>query len=387
MRTSWLALLGVLFLGVSAQAQVAFQSFSWRADSRYELNIFHNNKPVLLKGDLRDGQRSQAKNLVYTADLKSFTTELFVVVAISIEGDDNAYLFLLERPNAEWIPVTNDGDTAAAARRPIKARKLSPLDDVEGLVTGFARVSNFTIAQSMRKMVQYFGQNPDKRVNDLYDAVERKDADVLVRVVPSQSRGNGRTVGVVQPGTPAGARQPTYGPPSLDNPNAPAGSPELNDEDLPPPPGYRRLPRPPASIPDRNRPNMPTNRWNQPQFDQTGRPINPPSVDEDDDTSNDWVARERARQRRALQERRRVAPQTDEAGQPLNIQPQQQPRVQRPRVQRPQTNTGGQLYYDPNTRQYYRLQQGQQPQQRGYYPYGYQTQPQTGGFWNNLFGN
>jgi hypothetical protein len=188
-------LIFVLIFAGAAQAQTSFEGFTWKANSRFALQIVHNGVPVAIQGDLRDGDKgtyAAKEDPTVTAELKSYTTELFLVVAITTENDENGSIFLLERPNADWTAMN---------RQPIRARKLDLIKDVEGIVEAFKTVSNFGIAQSMRKMVEYFEVNPNRRLDDLYDALERNDDFVRTLPRPRVNPESGN-VGVVQPRIP-----------------------------------------------------------------------------------------------------------------------------------------------------------------------------------------
>jgi hypothetical protein len=262
---------GLLLASFTAQAQTSLQSFTWERNARFELEFTHKNRPVVIKGDLRDGARQSfpSKDLQTTAEFKSFTTELFVVVAITAEGDETGYIFLLERPVDNWIVMN---------RQPIRARKVDIMNDFETAAKDFKATTDHTFANILRKMTEYFDQNPNKRLQDLLAALENKDESL--RTIP-RPRGAPRSSnqGVIPGRVPGGG--------------APGQVPDATDvfgEDS----AQRRPypPRPPGYVGE-----------------------NDPSVDPD----SDFAARERARQRRWREQRRmqqQQPPQYDQWGNP-----------------------------------------------------------------------
>ena len=278
MRLGFFILSGLLLASLSGHAQTSLQSFTWERNSRFELQLTQKNRAVVIRGDLRDGARQsyQSKDLQTTAEIKSYTTELFLVVAVTSEGDETGYIFLLERPVDNWLVMN---------RQPIRARKVDIMNDFETAVKDFRATTDHTFANILRKMNEYFEQNTNKRLQDLLAALENKDESL--RTIP-RPRGAPRSgnQGVIPGRVPGGA--------------APGQEPGVSDifgED-PPPRRPRRLapedeldvPRPPGYI---------------------GR--NDPSVD----PNIDYAARERARQRRLREQRRlQQQPQYDQWGNP-----------------------------------------------------------------------
>jgi len=296
-RAQIYALLGLLLFSFAAPAQTSLQGFTWSTNSRFDLKIVQNGTPITLKGELRDGGKVivTGKEAV-SAELKSYNTELFMVVAITMENDETGSIFLLERPMDTWL-VMNP--------KPIRSRKLDLMTDFEGVVTAFKKVTNFSIAQSMRKMVEYFELNPTKRLQDVYDGLEKGDESLRTLPKPKISPRSGNQ-GVVQPGMPSEARPPRDGEPLDITPRG--GRPAT------PPPAVEEDEREDVRRPSRPRRPAPTVEGDEP----------------------DWLRQERERQRRAVRERQRRAPEAPPqyyidpyTGRPVYRQPMQ-PRPRQP---------------------------------------------------------
>ncbi len=307
----WLTVLG-LALGFSAHAQVTLQDFNWGADARFNVKIVQGNQLVTLRGELRDNSKIQIKKDLMTVDIRHYQ-QGFLLLAVSLENEELAYVFLIEG-FASPFTVMNS--------RPIRARKLNVMAELEGEIDAFKKVSGFDVAQAMRKMAEYFAQNPTKKINDLYDALERDEAFVKILAKPKNTAGT-NDQGVSQPAMPPKVAQgaaPVRGP----------GEPlDLNARPSDPPPGM------------------------------------------DDDDQDPWVRQQRARtaadaRRQRELMRQRQQQQVDAYGRPLYPDyPQDGSRGyygnRRPPPQ-------GQMQYDPSTGGYYRrpIQQPQRPYYDGY---------------------
>lgn len=318
MRLVFFILTGLLSASFSVQAQTSLQSFTWERNARFELQLTQKNRPVVIKGELRDGARQsfQSKDLQTTAEIKSYTTELFIVVAITSESDETGEIFLLERPVDNWLVMN---------RQPIRARKVDLMNDFETAVKDFKATTDHTFANILRKMTEYFDQNPNKRLQDLLAALENKDESL--RTIP-RPRGAPRSgnQGVI-PGRIPGQVAPSQDP----------GTSEIFGEDPPP-----RRPRRPNPEEDPYAPR-------------------PPGYVGEVDPDIDYAARERARQRR-LREQRRLQEQQqyDQYGNPYP--PRRTPYYpsDRPVEIRPPR----QQYAPP---QYAPPQYGPPPRQRGFF--------------------
>ncbi len=264
MITGFLALAGVAQAQAQVQAQastqVSVESFTWERNARFDLRMNQKGGAVTLKGDLRDGARElyTTKDGRTTVEIKSYTTELFVVIAVMPEGDDSGYIFLLERPQTEWI-VMND--------TPIRSRKLDLMTDFETAVKDFKVVTNHTFANVLRKMVEYFEKYPTKRLQDLLSSLETKDPFLNALPRPRAVAKN-NDQGVIPGKSPREARTT----PERD-PNGPPTTPPPDSADDDQPRGQVRRPSAPTAYRDR-------------------------------DAEDPWVRRERERQRALQRERR-----------------------------------------------------------------------------------
>jgi hypothetical protein len=327
----------LLLTAFTARAQTSIQSFTWQQNARFDLRFTVKSVPMEIKGELRDGARQsyQTKDLQTTAEFKSYTTELFLVIAITSENDDTGSIFLLERPQSDWL-VMNPA--------PIHARKLAIMDDFETAMKDFKTVTDFSLANSMRKTVEYFAKNPNKRLQDLLSALENRDESL--RVLP-------RPRGGVQPGNQGvvPGEIPGRSPQPAPVPSAPAPAPRVT----PVAPANPLIPEPYADEEEQPKPKPRRRRTAEPPADTYGQPFDPYAPQPDQDS--DWTQRERARQRRQReQNRRRVY--TD----PYTGQPRYYPSERPPMDIRPQYAPPAQ--YSP---------QYAPPQRRG-------------GFFENLFG-
>lgn len=229
MRLSTFVFFGLAVLSCLAQAQtqapaqVSLESFSWRTNSRFELQLYDSNGPMELRGELQDGAtQTYPINETWSAEIKSYTTELFVVVALTSIQDENGYLFFLERPQETWLLMNET---------PVRARKLDLMKDFEGVIEAFKQVGNFGVAQSLRKMVEFSEVYPDGRLQDVYDALERGDDFVLT--VPRPRGSSAEQLGIVQPDIP-GFDQPAVANTVRPSPSEPvAPSPSFNTEPTP----------------------------------------------------------------------------------------------------------------------------------------------------------
>lgn len=185
---------------------VSVQDFHWGADGRFNVKITANNQTIQFRGDLRDNSKSQPVVKNQTMIVLRHFQQGFLVLVVSGENDEIANVFLIEGFASPFIIMNS---------RPIQARKLvgaSPEDaaigvvtEVEGLLEGFKVVAGFDTAQAMRKMTEYFIQNPNKNTKDLLGSIEREEASVKVMAKPRGSSNNDQ--GIVQPHMPSEVAQ------------------------------------------------------------------------------------------------------------------------------------------------------------------------------------
>lgn len=329
----------VASFAAQVQAQVSVQSFTWERNARFELRFTGKGGPVVIKGDLRDGAREsyQTKDLQTTVELKSYTTELFLVATITSENDDTGYIFLFEHPVDDWLVMN---------RAPIRARKIDIMNDFETAVKDFKATTDHAFANILRKMVEYFETNPNKRLQDLLTALETRDESL--RTIPrprASSRRNGQG-GVIPGNIPSDARP--VGPAEPRNPGEPLDlNPDDADDDVLPNPPVRRRPAPVQEW--GGDPYAPRPRQSVPYGGNPGR------YDPTTDPDSDWNARERDRARRERERMRRERQNPGTGG-------------YYPDTQRPRYNT------DPSY-----------PRPQYSPPSYYQQRPQRG-FFDNIFG-
>jgi hypothetical protein len=203
-----------LFLAPAAFAgQIGFQNFSWRADGRFELALRRDSSGVVVRGSLRDGERAEFTQGGLTAVLNSHS-QGFVSVAVLSEDDDIGALFILERLNAQFVPLTP---------RAIMGRKATLLSDLDGVINGLKKVNNWDASLTFRAMTGYFAENPNRQLKDFYDQIELGNVKMAKPQPRSQPAGSSREL-------------PPPNRPPFDNPDP--RWPQRPFPPPPPPPGY-----------------------------------------------------------------------------------------------------------------------------------------------------
>lgn len=176
-----------------AIAAISFDSFNWRADSRFELVLNRDSgAPLVFKGSLRNDEKSQVMQNKVIVDLKSYNKNgPFVTVVVTAESQDLGVLFILTQENGIYRAI-NDS--------PIVGRRASMLSDIDGILLYFSKEAPdksrppWSTANTFNKMKDYFATNPRKQLTDFYDEAELGNMKELVKPQPKGLAGNGRTV-------------------------------------------------------------------------------------------------------------------------------------------------------------------------------------------------
>jgi hypothetical protein len=192
--------------GPQVNSKVSLENFTWGADSRYRIQLYVDGKGLQFRGDLRADSRAEFTKDRLTIAIRHFPQD-FLILTVSVDNDMYAHVFLIEASGA-----SKENPFRILNSRSIRAHKEGVMDEMEGIITGFKKVSGFDVAQSMRKMAEYFDQNPNKKAKDLFDSIEKEEAFVKVLAKP---RNTGSGSQVVQ--SPAALDlRPNTAPPSPD---------------------------------------------------------------------------------------------------------------------------------------------------------------------------
>lgn len=220
----WILLLVAGFTS-SVFADVAFQKFRWRGDSRYELilssNLVSPGQPIELRGDLRDGDRAHKDDQI-NVDLIAYR-EGFVIVFAVEPGQEWGQIFILERQNNIFNNITST---------PIYARAATMVADFDAMMGALKSQNGWDPSLSLRAMNSWFSFAPQKRLTDFLDEVEVGRVRTVAK--PPAEPQDPRFAGVRQPGPlppPRPDEDPnTYGQAALQggNANRPA---TLDDQD------------------------------------------------------------------------------------------------------------------------------------------------------------
>lgn len=167
-------LVALLCFGSFSFASTVVQSFSWRADSRFELNLVQDNATKTLKGELRDGGSVEVKSAGLTVNLKSYV-EGFVTVVASADVEDVSSVSVLERQNANYIVLN---------KQPILAKKSTVNQELSGSVDRLKVLNNWDASQSMRALISYFTSNPSKQISSFFDQVELGNIKLVAKPQP-----------------------------------------------------------------------------------------------------------------------------------------------------------------------------------------------------------
>lgn len=312
------SLLGLVFCGAFASAQdFELRGFTWSNGGRVSLNVAQNGKVENLTGDVRDNSTGPAfsKGLI-RAEIKNYSSiadGLFMIVLVSNQGAESASLFLLERPSQDtgWILMNTD-------KRGIATREFDGLKDFYGIVDGFKKISNFNLAQSLRKMVEYFEKFPNKRLQDLYRELEttRETADEFLKRQP-------------RPRITPAANDQGITPGSANGAGARAPEPVYNNDS-----GRYEEPTVPAPAPKRKK---------KPAVEAVDPAYAPQPGDDD---YEDWAAKERKRLAAERARRRKLQQQQQQLYNPPSGYQPRQPGTYQPRsYDRDYNGTGSGGFY------------------------------------------
>jgi hypothetical protein len=177
--------------GPQVNSKISLESFTWGADSRYRIQLYFDGKGLQFRGDLRADSRTEFTKDRLTIAIRHFPQD-FLILAVSVDNDMYAHVFLIEASGA-----SKENPFRILNSNSIRAHKEAVMDEMEAMIAGFKKVSGFDVAQSMRKMAEYFAQNPNKKAKDLFDSVEKEEAFVKVLAKP---KGSGSDNGIVTPG-------------------------------------------------------------------------------------------------------------------------------------------------------------------------------------------
>lgn len=221
------ALLFVLGFTSSVFADVAFQRFRWRGDSRFELAFTSNQvsldgQPIEIRGDLRDGDRVHKDDQI-NVDLIAYR-EGFVVVFAVEPGQEWGQVFILERQNNVFNNITST---------PIYARAATMVTDFDAAMSALKSQNGWDPSLALRAMNSWFSFASQKRLSDFLDEVEVGRVRVVAK--PPAEPQDPRFAGVRQPGPlpPARADEDpsAYGQAALQGGNDANRPATLDDQD------------------------------------------------------------------------------------------------------------------------------------------------------------
>jgi hypothetical protein len=164
--------------GPQVDSKVSLENFTWGADSRYRIQLYFDGKGLQFRGDLRADSRTEFTKDRLTIAIRHFPQD-FLILTVAVDNDMYAHVFLIEASGA-----SKENPFRILNSRSIRAHKEGVMDEMEGMIAGFKKVSGFDVAQSMRKMAEYFSQNPNKKAKDLFDSIEKEEAFVKVLAKP-----------------------------------------------------------------------------------------------------------------------------------------------------------------------------------------------------------
>jgi hypothetical protein len=164
--------------GPQVDSKVSLENFTWGADSRYRIQLYFDGKGLQFRGDLRADSRTEFTKDRLTIAIRHFPQDFFILT-VAVDNDMYAHVFLIEASGA-----SKENPFRILNSRSIRAHKEGVMDEMEGVIAGFKKVSGFDVAQSMRKMAEYFSQNPNKKAKDLFDSIEKEEAFVKVLAKP-----------------------------------------------------------------------------------------------------------------------------------------------------------------------------------------------------------
>jgi hypothetical protein len=209
--------------GPQVNSKVSLENFAWGADSRYRIQLYVDGKGLQFRGDLRADSRTEFTKDRLTIAIRHFPQD-FLILTVSVDNDMYAHVFLIEASGA-----SKENPFRILNSRSIRAHKEGVMDEMEGIITGFKKVSGFDVAQSMRKMAEYFDQNPNKKAKDLFDSIEKEEAFVKVLAKPKAAGGGNGVVTPEVAQSPAQTRRPGQ---ALDlRPNTAPPAPDDNFQD------------------------------------------------------------------------------------------------------------------------------------------------------------
>jgi hypothetical protein len=211
--------------GPQVNSKVSLENFTWGADSRYRIQLYVDGKGLQFRGDLRADSRTEFTKDRLTIGIRHFPQD-FLILAVSVDNDMYAHVFLIEASGA-----SKENPFRILNSRSIRAHKEGVMDEMEGMIAAFKKVSGFDVAQAMRKTAEYFAQNPNKKAKDLFDSIEKEEAFVKVLAKPKTTGGDNGIVTPEVAQSPAQTRRPGQ---ALDlRPNVAPPAPDDDAQDSP----------------------------------------------------------------------------------------------------------------------------------------------------------
>ncbi len=178
---AYLILVFVSLSVASVQAQISFEKLTDRADNTVEVQINGSRGSAVFKGIIRPGDKLQGRSGSLNADIVRYADHPFFSVAVTEDGNQVGYVFILERQNSNYILVNEKSITG-------KASSLSV--DLEDALKGLRKVKGNDTSLVMRALVHHFNQNPKTDLYSFADGLENGQQRLIEQVnrvpVPGQ---------------------------------------------------------------------------------------------------------------------------------------------------------------------------------------------------------
>lgn len=298
-----------------ANAEVSVQSLTDRADNTVELKVTTSHGPAAFKGVIKPGDKLQARSGTLNADITRFADQPFMAVALTEDGQEKGYVFILERQNGGYVAL-ND--------KPITGKASSLAVDLDDAIKGLRKIKGDDTSLVMRALVNHFNNEPNTDLYQFADGLENGQQVLVDQVKQVPTPGSvrlGKRIPPPKEDTLGEAPKPPARPQQIetaDEPQAEAAAPQPVKPAGPPPPEDAEAPQNPDEHESAQR--MPSQQM--PDDQGVGRPQ---ETFDDNWTMDDMTDDDQPPPSR----RRRVAP-----GYPQPPpQPQMRPRYRGPRQQ------------------------------------------------------
>lgn len=174
---SFLSLVLILASGM-ANAQVSFQSLTDRADNTVELKVNSSRGSAAFKGVIKPGDKLQARSGSMNADITRFADQPFIAVALTEDGQEKGYVFILERQNGGYVAL-ND--------KPITGKASSLAVDLDDAIKGLRKIKGDDTSLVMRALVNHFTNEPNTDLYQFADGLENGQQILIdeVKQVPT----------------------------------------------------------------------------------------------------------------------------------------------------------------------------------------------------------